>query len=895
MHARSLLSLALAGLGLAALLLIAGSPWAGPQATVQGQGLPSPLPTAPPTPVPPPPTSRYFPETGHTVGGRFLEYWNEHGGLAQQGYPLSDEVQEISEVNGQPYTVQYFERAVFERHPEYSPPYDVLLTLLGVFEYQKRYGAAGAPNQHVSTDNPRFFPETRHTVGGKFRAYWESHGELAQQGYPLSEEFTEVSALNGRPYTVQYFQRAVFEWHPENAGTPYEVLLSQLGTFRYRAYYGTLPIPTPEAEVAQGDPHGAGAYLVWGESPTRPLGGAARTHLFGLDLATNHSFLVTSGAGNQLYPTLSGSVVVWADDSHSCPTCEMDVMGKNLATGATFTVASGPADQRLPAVSGNRVAWLEAPTVRGTSRLLLKDLGSGAVTMIATDTESLHLHRPVLSDAYLVWSETNPNGVAPAGTLRAYDLRTRTIQTVATLQDGETSYALDGTRVVWDDYLTMQPPFAKGIHFGDLATGERTILVGSGRWPLIQSDTVFWEEQVGQDQIDLWGLKLADRRPRLLVSSAGSPAVAGEWLVYRGREPRLHSIALARAFAAAQATPTAGPSPTPTAASFPTFPALQTPGPAIRYYAPNVADGPLAVSHYVFFTTPPHEAYITPTPPGGLVQDLFGYDLSRNEPILDNANSTPGLKALLASDGQTLAWIERRTDRPDTIRGFNLATRTEFPILTAPAGQPYDGLTLDGGVLYYVDRTPGHLGLFARPLAGGPERLVTAAGDRPVAADGVLLWSEEQAFGPEQSDFTLHLQRAGTTQDRVIAHATSYFSSYAVAGDTVVWPGPATQPGVWLYRISTGQAQMIFPGAVDHVTAGGHTVVWSDFGSPAPDGQSYSIAAYDLLTGRTSSPVHDVRGPLAVWGVAEDAVLFTIAHCCPPPEYTELFLVGLSP
>jgi len=30
-----------------------------------------------------------FTQTGHTVCGRFLIYWNEHGGLAQQGYQLS--------------------------------------------------------------------------------------------------------------------------------------------------------------------------------------------------------------------------------------------------------------------------------------------------------------------------------------------------------------------------------------------------------------------------------------------------------------------------------------------------------------------------------------------------------------------------------------------------------------------------------------------------------------------------------------------------------------------------------------------------------------------------------------------------------------------------------------
>ena len=58
-------------------------------------------------------------------------------------------------------------------------------------------------------------------------AYWQAHGELAQFGYPLSEEFTQVLE-DGRVYTVQYFERARFEYHPENA-PPFDVLLGQFG------------------------------------------------------------------------------------------------------------------------------------------------------------------------------------------------------------------------------------------------------------------------------------------------------------------------------------------------------------------------------------------------------------------------------------------------------------------------------------------------------------------------------------------------------------------------------------------------------------------------------------------------------------------------------------------
>ncbi len=183
--------------------------------------------------------SHYFAETGHTLKGRFLQYWLQHGGLAQQGYPISDEIQERSDTDGKLHTVQYFERAVFELHPENQPPNDVLLSLLGNFQYQKKY-PNGASGQQASTDNSLLFAETGMSLGGKFRTYWEQHGGIAQQGYPISDEFQEVGT-DGVTRTVQYFERAVFEMHPENAGTPYYVLLTQLGTLRYHA-----PLPTSD-------------------------------------------------------------------------------------------------------------------------------------------------------------------------------------------------------------------------------------------------------------------------------------------------------------------------------------------------------------------------------------------------------------------------------------------------------------------------------------------------------------------------------------------------------------------------------------------------------------------------------------------------------------------------
>lgn len=96
-----------------------------------------------------------FRETGKTVCRRFLQYWQLNGGLAQQGYPLSDEFTEVSELNGRTYLVQYFERAVFEHHPENQPPYDVLLSQLGRTQLNRKY-PFGAPHLVLSVTELKY-------------------------------------------------------------------------------------------------------------------------------------------------------------------------------------------------------------------------------------------------------------------------------------------------------------------------------------------------------------------------------------------------------------------------------------------------------------------------------------------------------------------------------------------------------------------------------------------------------------------------------------------------------------------------------------------------------------------------------------------------------------------
>ncbi len=154
----------------------------------------------PAVPVAAAPDQRCFAETGQCIAGRFLAYWDSHGGLAGNGYPLTPERREFLE-DGNEYTVQYFERVRLEDHPENVAPYDVLLGQFGraifrehfwIESYKFAEATAPAPPQLGQT----YFPETGHNVGPRFLAYWQANGGLPQFGYPLGEERNEALVVS---------------------------------------------------------------------------------------------------------------------------------------------------------------------------------------------------------------------------------------------------------------------------------------------------------------------------------------------------------------------------------------------------------------------------------------------------------------------------------------------------------------------------------------------------------------------------------------------------------------------------------------------------------------------------------------------------------------------------
>jgi len=180
-----------------------------------------------------------FSETGHCIAGRIREFWEQNGGVRVFGFPIAP--QQEAMIEGQPRQVQWFERVRLELHPENDRPYDVQLGRLGAdLLVQQGRNWRDFPQATGPLTNCRFFPETSHNVCGEFLAFWQSNGlelnglpgsslaeSLALFGLPLSEARTERLS-DGETRTVQWFERARLELHPENA-PPFDLLSGHLG------------------------------------------------------------------------------------------------------------------------------------------------------------------------------------------------------------------------------------------------------------------------------------------------------------------------------------------------------------------------------------------------------------------------------------------------------------------------------------------------------------------------------------------------------------------------------------------------------------------------------------------------------------------------------------------
>lgn len=255
-------------------------------------------------------TPRCFTETGFCISGDIRTFWEQNGALTTFGLPITAPVQ--SNNNGVTVIAQQFERIGLEYHSDIAEPYTVQLTLLGADALARATGVRmAAPSDRAATDaagrakaaraDCLWFDVTQQYVCGEFYTHWRSHGlqidgskrisyaeSLALFGLPISDVFAYT--INGTSYEVQFFERARFEYHPENP-VPYRVLTGLLGSEALRT---TATTPTTVAVPP---------------TPTTP----PTTILPDSDLATYRNNMPTPGYWNS---AVSDPIVIAVSEMH---------------------------------------------------------------------------------------------------------------------------------------------------------------------------------------------------------------------------------------------------------------------------------------------------------------------------------------------------------------------------------------------------------------------------------------------------------------------------------------------------------------------------------------------------------------------------------------------------
>lgn len=156
---------------------------------------------------------------GIPVPAAIFRYWRALGGSERFGSPLAPAFRVGNDLH-QPFT-----KAVLVQRAAYADtPYYVQPAPLGQ-EAAQAVAFAGADAFGVGdpASNPLFFEETGHGLKLAFLDFWQRGGGVDVFGLPLSEEFV-ARAADGHIREMQYFERAILAYYPEDGGVRLEPL-----------------------------------------------------------------------------------------------------------------------------------------------------------------------------------------------------------------------------------------------------------------------------------------------------------------------------------------------------------------------------------------------------------------------------------------------------------------------------------------------------------------------------------------------------------------------------------------------------------------------------------------------------------------------------------------------
>ncbi len=425
---------------------------------------------------------RCFVETGYCISGRIREYWEQNGGLPVFGFPITPQREEL--VEGQSRQIQWFERNRLELHPDNARPYDVLLGRLGGETVEQ----AGGTERESPRDGCLYIEQTSFNICGDILAAWNASGleldgqpgkteaeNIALFGLPLTGTY-ESTLPDGNVITIQWFERARFELHPQNA-PPYNVLLGRLGVETLQARGEALPPPPAEQPAPAGNPD----RIVFQINP-EPYAGGGDIYAINPD-GSDLTRLTTNG---------TSGAPSWSPDKRRIAYVSDGNIFVMNADGSSQTALTSTGRDASPAWSpnGNRIVFARSSNNRYDIYVMNSD-GSG-VTNLTNNPTSQDIAPTWTPDGRIVFSSDRIPPQGPVVAIFVIDLfvmnsdGSNVVLLIDSLNAFGADIAPDGSRLAFNN--RGNDPGSENLFVAN-ADGSNETKIGRGYGPAWSPDS----------------------------------------------------------------------------------------------------------------------------------------------------------------------------------------------------------------------------------------------------------------------------------------------------------------------------------------------------------------------------------------------------------------------
>jgi hypothetical protein len=360
-----------------------------------------------------------------------------------------------------------------------------------------------------------------------FKQYWQTHGlldprlnsygqSLALFGLPLSEATVEINPTDGKPYLTQWFERARFEWHPEQEDPQFKVLLGLLGN-------EVLGAPRQIGDNVSGFLASGGALVIWSQ-----LDSANLTTLYAYNVNTSVRIASEPSEGSKTGLATDGQFVGWVE-ARSGARARIQLYDNAASQERTLLTASTLDEQFGQLAIANGVVYFErnSSTQRGLYSININSVVQGMVSQSGRN--------PVAGDGYLLWTETSSTGAG-------FDRRTTHRLLLRTLdgtrpdiqigqiddQNGFSRYGVWGTKVVWAG-------FGSAVSVYDVRTGSTTSIGSNTFRPAIMGQVLLWASPTSSGRWSYTYQELPTGQPTVITNDGASwnfVGVGGSGIAY---------------------------------------------------------------------------------------------------------------------------------------------------------------------------------------------------------------------------------------------------------------------------------------------------------------------------------------------------------------------------